>query len=159
MAETIEILFENIEFNKVSNFITDLSFQGSIKNIQVSVDDGFSLGDGNSNLLDIGSYFKKCSGGAIYINIENVQLDNKLLPKIGIQIYKYTKTYDLSIDVNSQQLQELILLDSLQKWASNVSQILRSKSYYCGLEPASDEDTRFFTNGNLGPLEFKKELS
>ncbi len=159
MAEIIEILFENIEFNEASSFITDLSFQGNIKNIQVSVDDGFSLEDGNNNLLDIGSYFKKCSGGAIYINMENVQLNNKLLPKIGVQILKYTNIYDLCIDVGSQQLQELIPLESLQKWASNVSQRLRSESYYCGLEPASDEDTRFFSNGNFGPLEFKKELS
>ncbi len=159
MAEIIEILFENVAFNEASNFLTELSFRSDIKNIQIVLGDGYSLKDKNSTLLDIGSYFEKCTGGAIHVDIQNVEISNHVLPKVAVQIYKYTNTYDLSIDVDYQELQGLISLKSLQKWASEVSHRLNSESYFCGLEPASDEDTRFFTNDKLGPLEFNRELT
>jgi len=75
---------------------------------------------------------------------------------VHLNILRYEeKTYDIEInfDLNDVKENKLIRLEqAFYIYASNIANRNNIKSYYAGLEPAHDEDTRFFTGNTMGPL-------
>lgn len=90
--------------------------------------------------------------GAIYFNFLNYQLDNILLAKVGYQILKYNNVYDLSLSIEEKEISQKTSILNLKYTVDKLAEKLKSKIFYCGYEPAIDEETRMFSSFEMGPL-------
>lgn len=156
MAEIIEILFEDILFDELSNYLIEGSAESTLLNYQISVDN-FILKEKFNNLSSLVKNFNYHKEGSLYLKFENFKLDRLVFIEVGIQILKYNDQVDISLDVDYKYFKEIGSISIIHSWAEIFSQRLRAKTYFCGYEPATDEDTRFFTANKLGPLKLKKE--
>ena len=156
MADTIEILFEGVSLEKLSEYLSEAIKDLNLVNYQISADNLQPI-QKVDKLKSLVTALDRHSEGSIYLNLKDFRLGVSVLPKVGIQILSYSSRLDLSIDIDSDTFQTLGSLSIVQLWAKNVSDKLLAKNYYCGYEPASDEDTRFFAMDKLGPLSLAKD--
>jgi len=154
MADIIEILFENIEFDALPEFLRIIEEDSCLVRSQISVGNNQSK-ETISNLPNLIENLGICNGGAVYLNYANFKISGILLPEVGMQILKYNGCVDLSIDIEYNYFQKIKSLISLREWVEIKSNQLFAINYCCGYEPASDFDTSFFTKNKLGPLIFK----
>ena len=153
MAEIIEILFEQPDLKKTVVFLMEVNFNAILLDFQVASE----TNDANINLQlesELFNSIDNSSDGLFSFNFSEFKLQSVELSWIGIQLYKYDSKYDLNCSFNLNELERLVSLSSLRDWAELVSKEVNAKSYYGGYEPAVDEETRFFTGKNLGPLKF-----
>ena len=155
MANIVEILFEKVAFEELLKYLDETKKGFVLESYEVSVDE-YQLEE-ISSLRDLIGIIGRYNEGSIYLNVKQFTFDSLVLPKAGIQIFKYIDGLDLSIDIEYDFFQSIGPLSAIQVWANNVSAKLSAESYYCGYEPAIDEETRFFTMNRLGPLSFSKE--
>ena len=153
MAEIIEILFEQPDLKKTVVFLMEVNSNAILLDFQVASE----TNDANINLQlesELFNSIDNSSDGSFSFNFSEFKLQSVELSWIGIQLYKYDSKYDLNCSFNLNELKKLVSLSSLRDWAESISRELNAKSYYGGYEPAVDEETRFFTGKNLGPLTF-----
>ena len=153
MAEIIEILFEYSDLKKAVAFLMEVNSNAILLDFQVASE----TNDANINLQlesELFNSIDNSSDGLFSFNFSEFKLQSVELSWIGIQLYKYDSKYDLNCSFNLNELKRLVSLSSLRDWAELVSKEVNAKSYCGGYEPAVDEETRFFTGKNLGPLKF-----
>jgi hypothetical protein len=77
------------------------------------------------------------------------------LPFCGIAVYKFEDSIDVEINFKLSDLKDgddKELATNLMKLSDSISKKFDIENYFCGLEPASDEETRIFTKQKIGPL-------
>ncbi|MEZ4827687.1 MAG: hypothetical protein R3C61_15605 [Bacteroidia bacterium] len=74
------------------------------------------------------------------------------LSQVWFRIDKYDNIYDLSLDIEEKEIRQKTFISDLQKRVTSLAEELKTTSYYCGYEPATDEKTRLFSGNILGPL-------
>lgn len=152
MQDIIEILFEEVNLNKVSVLLANTCSTAQFTNYLVSTDDS-GVCDINFKSQDqIFTFIGNSSDGAFYFNFSEFQLNEFEFSSIGFQIYKYDKKYDLNLHIPENEIIGKITIVALQSWADIIAKSLIAKEYFCGYEPASDQATRFFSGSILGPL-------
>lgn len=87
-------------------------------------------------------------------NLGNLRISPALkLPSVLLRVVKYGGCTDVELsfeDVASSSVSGVML--AMQIYAGNLFKAFGVKSFYGGLEPAVDAETRYFTNDLLGPL-------
>lgn len=152
MSKIIEIVFENIDIYPTSKLIAELGKIHKILNMTYDStlsELGIDVKDNNS----IVKYFEQSSNKYIFINLDKLLIENVYFYKASLQLYSYEKIIDFTIILDIEYCKEKITIKSLNEFSKSVSMKVKSNNFYCGLEPASDEDTRFFTNNIIGPLQ------
>jgi len=92
----------------------------------------------------------KSSNGAFYFNFSDYKLEDILLSRVGLQIYKYESLYDLTLDVEQKELTQKISILELERLVVNLAAELQAHKFYCGYESAIDEANRLFFRDLLG---------
>lgn len=94
-------------------------------------------------------------GGVMHVKMPNLDLGGGLvLRNARLRLLRYEGSFDVEInfvlrDAEGGPLEGVI--ERLHKFAMDLSRRHNVMVYYAGLEPASDEDTRFFTGPVRGP--------
>jgi hypothetical protein len=77
------------------------------------------------------------------------------LKNVAIRVLKSGDRTDVELNVNLSEVERpRAFAEALFLFAARVSELNGAASYYAGLEPAVDEDTRLFTGNKRGPYQF-----
>jgi hypothetical protein len=83
------------------------------------------------------------------------QIEACSISNCGLRVLHYNGFYDLEINFKHSDVvipKEYDLIDVLIEFCEYASKTCSFETCYCGLEPVSDKETRFFTNKERGPL-------
>lgn len=76
-----------------------------------------------------------------------------LIHPVVLQVFPVEGRFDLFLNFRKEHAFDFVeCIGALNGWTSNVRRRLGLSKVYCGMDPADDEKTRYFTNGVLGPL-------
>lgn len=149
VTEIIEIVFEKVQLEKIVGFLIRILSNSTLKDYNVSTDSS------EINLQSKETLFNsidKSSDGSFYFNFLDYGLKDILLSRVGFQIFKYDNFYDLSLSIEEKEIRQKVSILDLQKRVASLAEELKTTNYYCGYEPAMDEETRIFSGVSLGPL-------
>lgn len=149
VTEIIEILFERVQLEKIVGLLLRILSNSTLKDYNVSTDSS------EINLQSKEALFNsvdQSSDGSFYFNFLDYSLKDILLSRVGFQIIKYDNVYDLSLSIEEKEIRQKVSIMDLQKRVRSLAEELKTTIYYCGYEPAMDEETRLFSGVSLGPL-------
>lgn len=156
MSELIELVFESVstkEIWKLTDFLlrngkvslvkyVDIFGEETIKN-SVSVSDMDEI-----KVLKIHHILIKTSS----LIMGELKIDNA---DMWIEFYPNDNNYvDFLINFMISDIERFLTYDipRIMFYSHNLSEKVEVKNYYCGLEPAIDDETRFFTKTEIGPI-------
>lgn len=145
----LELTLENVEFNSTIEYLFNIINTYKLKNYTVLTDNGYI---DLQSLEQLKSSIVSSSDGSFYFNVLDFNILDTTLNVVGLQVLKYSLKYDLNIDFQVGELIGKVSVIDLQKFASLLSVRLKALHYYCGFEPAYDQNTRLFTGNYIGPL-------
>lgn len=155
MANLIEIVYENIGKSCVLQLlkllITNLE---NIISIECTENPSF-FKEGLLSEEGINPFLDFEGDVTVLIKIRSIDLGSIILTNLQLRLLKYEGKYDIEFNFDSNELENTtttILVKELHEHAKHIALECGVSDFYCGMEPASDEDTRFFTNDELGPL-------
>lgn len=149
VTEIIEVLFERVSLEKIVGLLISILSNSTLKDCNVSTDLSEINLQSKETLFDS---IEQSSGGSFYFNFLDYNLKDILLSKVGFQIIKYDNVYDLSLSIEEKEIRQKVSILDLQKCVTALAEELKTTNYYCGYEPAMDEETRIFSGISLGPL-------
>ncbi len=149
VTEFIEIVFERIQLEKIVALLNKSLSNSILKDYYVSSD---SSGINLQSKETLFNSIDQSSDGSFYFNFLNYSLKDILLSKVGFQIIKYDNIYDLILSIEEREISHIVSTFDLQKRVVSLAEELKALNFYCGYEPAMDEETRIFTSVSLGPL-------
>ena len=92
------------------------------------------------------------------VELPRLELDEQTaLKKVHVRILTYDDQFDVEVNFIPRDAEGASLeavMDALHRYAIRLSERHDVGSYYAGIEPASDEATRFFTGVLRGPYQF-----
>jgi len=156
MSEIIEVIFENIGRAKLFDV---MAYFRKTNNDLVLIDTFFKNKD-SAQILISGAYenLELNMPEKILIKLNVLPLhDKRDLRNVNLWIYINDLTFDLEFDFDLKQNESNIhnLVSDILFFSKRIAELFDSPNFYSGLEPAYDEDTRFFTKSMLGPLVLK----
>ncbi len=157
MSELVEVVFENVQKAEVLSLLMQLvSSSGKIIDVHCSED--FNLMDANElDLNSLRSFLDFDGDACALIRLDIMGVGNIALPNILVRLNKYSDNYDIDFNFDLEGVENIempALLSELHNHASGIAEHHGLVDFFCGMEPASDEDTRYFTNEKMGPLTF-----
>jgi hypothetical protein len=91
----------------------------------------------------------------VIINLDDMKVGGLILPKVLLRLVKYGERYNIDFNFDSNELENVSMVSLATEFHDHTKEIARNNgvdNFFGGMEPASDEDTRYFTNNDLGPL-------
>ncbi|MEI6410512.1 MAG: hypothetical protein WCR52_14075 [Bacteroidota bacterium] len=152
MEELIEITFEEVKLESLTHLLVAFASGSTLLNYDVASDPF------DETLVDLKDESKLLTAlslltnYAIYFNFPEFEFAGLALSAVGIQVFGYNGKLDLNIIFDYNLTTNKVSIPSLQAWASLIAVQSNAKTYFCGLEPAVNLNTRFFTEDILGPL-------
>lgn len=154
MSNLFEVVFESVPKNNVLEFLSYLipepriivNYQFSEKNQLINTNE----------YAEALRYFLNFYGDiSIIINLDHIKIDDLILPEILLRLVKYGQQYDIDYNFDLNLIKDTPIPDLVKKIHNHTKNIAKDNgisNFFGGMEPASDESTRYFTNNNLGPL-------
>lgn len=146
MSNLIEITFENVSLAKIGSLLKDLC-SNKVKNYSLTTEDGNI--DGSSD-ESIEKFFFEYENFSLFINLYKLEKNQIVIPNCSIAVFKDKESVDVILIFEESDLNHEI--QDLMYFAKALASQYQIDLYYCGLDPAYDLDTRFFTKENIGPL-------
>jgi hypothetical protein len=154
--QLIEIAFSGASIEKIGFLLKDLTSNGKkIENYVCSSDVKNIDWDDPASIEEI---FRRNESFCLLISLSELIEGDVCLPKCGVSIYKSKNSVDIELDFQLSDLRNPKLdklAEDLIKLSKSIADRYGLAGYFCGIEPAKDEETRFFTNDQLGPLHFE----
>lgn len=155
MSNLIEVVFENVGKNCVLQLLKLLIT--SLENIiSIECTENPSLfKEGQLSEEGINPFLDFEDDVTVLIKIRSIDLGSIILPNVQLRLLKYEGQYDIEFNFDSNELENTTtttLVKELHAYAKRIAIECGISDFCCGMEPASDEDTRYFTNDELGPL-------
>ena len=148
----IEIIFKNINEDALTLFLETTTSRNNVKNYSTTTEcREIDLTKRQSITL----FLRQSEELGLFLNFETLKYEGFTLPKCGIAIYKSATTINMEINFQTSDLeknQRKDLPEKLLAFAQSIATAYQIKNYYCGIEPAADQEGRVFTNGVLTPL-------
>lgn len=153
MHSLIEVVFEDIDISKIDKIIYSLTGDFSKVKVIVDSDDLFP----GKSLLDILENFKNdCIphiNFAFRFYVEDLFMEDLHLQSVLFRLIRYGELFDLDFTFKDASIcDDHAFFMKLQKQCVRVTQCFDIQSCFCGLEPAADVETRFFTGLASGPI-------
>lgn len=149
VTEFIEIVFERVQLEKIVGLLLRILANSTLKEYSVSTDSSEINLQSKKTLF---TSIEQSSDGSFYFNFLDYSLKDILLSSVGFQIIKYYNVYDLILSIDEREIREKVSILDLQERVASLAEELEASRYYCGYEPAMDEETRIFSGVSLGPL-------
>ncbi|WP_460410534.1 MULTISPECIES: hypothetical protein [unclassified Pseudomonas] len=154
MAGLLEIVFENVKQNVVLPLLeTVIANAASVVSAECS--EVFSVWNNGKLELDAVDAALGFNGAvSVLINVRGLKFIDVSVNSALIRILKYQGGFDLDIsfDEDDDGLADVDGVGAFFAFSKEVAKKFEFGNCYFGMEPASDESTRFFTNDVLGPL-------
>lgn len=151
MSEFIEILFEKIDIKRsyeiFKNALTDTN---KIEVTEATEHPFYLLNSKKSNA----ELIPLMPDGSVYFKLKSFVIDDIHIENIGLQIYRYGYHFDLSLDVVLEEIKSRYTVEQFQVAVASLARLLSAQHFCCGLDPATDLNTQFFSGSNFGPLKF-----
>ena len=156
MGQLVEIVFENL---------TPSSQVAMLVELRELIPKGSFLETGSSHIeLETVSLGKLCQlyqnydNRVLSIDPDSIKILSVMIKSPRINLSKYdSNRFDVNMNFDIEQVKESSLnrlIEVLHEFASQLAKKIDIPNYYCGLDPAIDEDTRLFTGDKLGPYRF-----
>jgi len=146
MADYYEIIFEEVNNATVNEFVDFLLSRA------VSV---YKVEDvGGENIKnEMISYNFPGKSDDFLVMCEFVVGASTLIPLAFLRIFRYEGKIDIEISFDASDIKWVNrVMCSAKEFSKELPRKFGIKNIYGGMEPASDEDTRYFTNDEFGPL-------
>ncbi|MCB9229164.1 MAG: hypothetical protein H6618_06090 [Deltaproteobacteria bacterium] len=156
MGQLIEIVFEGLTPSRQMEILNEL--KNTLPNSS-QLDTGDSLmGLGDVSEETLSSLFSGSKSRVLTIDADfwSVQSAKVLSPRINLTKYD-GDNYEININFEIESVgfeNSNDFINLLHKWSKHLADKIHISTYFCGLDPAVDEDTRFFTNDKIGPYRF-----
>ena len=154
MSELIEIVFEEVNESDFFSIFFEISGQYSNDVFLNNKDQAINVRSVSPQLFrDIFSLEKNhvCT-----LELEKYVIGRVCLQGVLIRFLKYDgNKYDIDFNFAMNKLSKIDLInlvDDLLIFCLSLSRKHKIKDFYCGLEPAKDENTRLFTGEIVGPF-------
>ena len=155
MSSLIEVVFENIAKRNATQLLMTL-ITSAKQTVSTQCSEDVAIMDGEKlNTIILNSALNYKDNLTALFNLRELKVGGTVLPKVLLRLVKYADQYDIDFNFDKSGLdnQNLMpLITELQNFANNLATDYDVKNVFGGMEPASDEDTRYFTNKVLGPL-------
>ncbi len=155
MTNLIEVVFENVAKNCVIKLLS-LLILSSEKVLGVDCSENIAVFEGSEiSDKEVEEFLSFDGDVTVFVNIGAMRLESLVLPKVQLRLLKYANQYDIDFNFDSNELDGIsttILIKQLHACVKKLAMNCNVSSFFGGMEPASDEDTRYFTNEELGPL-------
>ena len=95
--------------------------------------------------------FQYKGDSVLMIQLDKFFIQGVDLLSIGINIYKFGNLYDFELYFDSLE-DDSNKIEILYDYAKKIQKECGIKKYFCGLEPATDTETQFFSHLGRGPI-------
>lgn len=154
MASLLEIVFEDIKQEVVLPFLEKvISDAESIVSAECS-EDFLVWSNGKTQLDAISAAIEFDENLSVLVNVRGLRFMGVIVDSTLVRVIKYQGKFDLEISFDERDfwLYGVDAVSALFAYSKEVDKKFEFVNCYFGMEPASDEATRFFTNDVLGPL-------
>lgn len=155
MSSLFEVVFENIaKSNVIRLLLLLIAGAGKIINAQCSEDIRLIV-SGELDVKALDSVLNFQGGVAVLINLDYLKVGGVILPKVLLRLVKYGEQYDIDFNFDSNDLENVDMMSLVTELHDHAKEIAKDHdvgAFFGGMEPAADEDTRFFTNNDWGPM-------
>lgn len=146
MPDLSEIVFENVELAELANIFDSLEASNVISMYM----DGENCTLATLKSDDFVSRLKH--GSHFFVNLKVFEIDGTALKNCSLQIITYDKKFDVNLIFVEDEMEKSLNVSNeqaLQKLATKFASMYSISSYFGGLEPAIDVETRYFTNDKM----------
>lgn len=155
MADLLEIVLENILRSKVCQLLMLLLGQaGQIVEIQCSEAIKISS-ESNISEDEIESFLNLMDDASLIIKLSSLNIAGCSIPSVLLRLVKYGDQYDIDFNFDESDItgmDTMALMKQLHGYVCELGKRYEVGDWFGGIEPASDEDTRYFTGNEFGPL-------
>lgn len=97
--------------------------------------------------------FDETQNGYIYFQFKNSQIFDLKFEFFELYILIYNNENELTLSFDFNEVNKIPLQNFID-FCKKMANALNTKFYYCGLEPAHDTSTQFFTYNGMGEIEW-----
>ena len=97
--------------------------------------------------------FDETQNGYIYFQFKNSQIFDLKFEFFELYILIYNNENELTLSFDFNEVNKIPLQNFID-FCKKMANALNTKFYYCGLEPAQDTSTQFFTYNGVGKIKW-----
>lgn len=97
--------------------------------------------------------FDETQNGYIYFQFKNSQVFDLKFEFFELYILIYNNENELTLSFDFNEVNKIPLQNFID-FCKKIANALNTKFYYCGLEPAHDTSTQFFTYNGIGKIKW-----
>ena len=97
--------------------------------------------------------FDEIQNGYIYFQLKNSQIFDLKFEFFELYILIYNNENELALSFDFNEVNKISLQNFID-FCKKMANALNTKFYYCGLEPAQDTSTQFFTYNGVGKIKW-----
>jgi hypothetical protein len=155
MAELLEIVLEGVLRSRVYQVLMILLDKaGRIIDVQCSEHLPFFY-DGKLSEKEVEIFLKLSDDASLLIKLSDLKINNVVIPSVLLRVVKYNDQFDIDFNFDEQDIESMsttTLMKEIHSFVSKICESYEIDHWFGGMEPASDEATRFFTDKEIGPL-------
>lgn len=149
MYGLIEIIFEELDLNTVVSVLRELTQDGKkIEACKLSNDSGTEVEVDWSTNSSISKSFTLANNSVIFLRFTELSMSDLVIPRCCLGVWFYDPIFELEFYFGCENIPagfHRSFAQCMMEFATDIAGRYGIDDYYAGLEPASDEDTRFFT--------------
>ena len=153
MGQLLEVVLEEVARSDAYELLRELlEKSGKIERVECS-EDLQLFQDSKVSEMGFAAYLGASSDAMLLIKVDQLRICDAVIPAVLFRVMKYDDKLD--IDFNFEEVpgwMEGDVMRRVQEFLGDLCNRYSVGRWFGGLEPAEDEDTRYFTGLHTGPL-------
>lgn len=146
--EILELLLDKVKLEKCLNLTKELIENSEeILNVNSTIYPNLSK-ENYKNFR-----FDEIQNGYIYFQLKNSKIFDLKFEFFELYILIYNNENELTLSFDFNEVNKIPLQNFID-FCKKMANALNTKFYYCGLEPAQDTSTQFFTYNGVGKIKW-----
>ena len=146
--ETLELLLDKVKLENCLN-LTKVLIENSEETLNVNSTIYPNLSKENYKNFR----FDETQNGYIYFQLKNSKIFDLKFEFFELYILIYNNENELTLSFDFNEVNKIPLQNFID-FCKKMANALNTKFYYCGLEPAQDTSTQFFTYNGVGKIKW-----
>lgn len=146
--ETLELLLDKVKLENCLN-LTKVLIENSEEILNVNSTIYPNLSKENYKNFR----FDETQNGYIYFQLKNSKIFDLKFEFFELYILIYNNENELTLSFDFNEVNKIPLQNFID-FCKKMANALNTKFYYCGLEPAQDTSTQFFTYNGVGKIKW-----
>ena len=146
--ETLELLLDKVKLENSLN-LTKVLIENSEEILNVNSTIYPNLSKENYKNFR----FDETQNGYIYFQLKNSKIFDLKFEFFELYILIYNNENELTLSFDFNEVNKIPLQNFID-FCKKMANALNTKFYYCGLEPAQDTSTQFFTYNGVGKIKW-----